>query len=82
MLSTGSISRAPTSLLSHNELAHKHTRADDRAASLRIQVYFRALLQLSISANPQRALSLIMDQAVAPAAGAAPRHALAAVRMT
>lgn len=27
MLSTGSISRAPTSLLSHTEITHKHTRA-------------------------------------------------------
>lgn len=81
MLSTGSISRAPTSLLSHTELTHERVKAAP-SVSLRFQSYFRAPLQPSISANSQLAHSLVMDQTVAQVALAAPRHVLAAVQMT
>lgn len=50
MLSTGSISRAPTSLLSHTELTHEPMKAAP-SVSLTFQADFRAPLQPRTSAK-------------------------------
>lgn len=70
---------SPTSLLSHTELTHELMKAAP-SASLRFPVCFRAPLQPSIPTHSQ--LSPVMDQALARAAVAVPRHALAALQMT